>query len=286
MREIDQFSRVLGSMSTFNEMLACGAKNVALGHPVDDEKLRDEHLEYALLICKEAGTQCCKEDNGFLTDLFPAGMNRNKFNILFYKDPKYRDEYFALKKRKDQLIAEGRYNSEERYKLAYDYGKLLSYSDEAIERMIAKNNDKEVWLQDEQAGQALDVHAQISFLYFDDLEAACKFFSETLGLTLACDQGWSKIYQVCPGAFVGAVDRSRGACKATTRDGVLTSLVILNFDEMHEKLLARGIVFERPPRYSEALKIKSMMFVGPEGYKFEVEEFLDPDTRKVFYSLQ
>jgi hypothetical protein len=278
MREIDQFSRVVGSMSTFNEMLACGAKNVALGHPVDDEKLRDEHMEHALVICRERGTQCCKEDDGFLTDLFPAAMNRNKYNILFYRDPKYRDEYFALKKRKKQLVEVGQYNARERYRLAYDYGKLLSYSDEAIERMIAQNKDREVF-----ENKGLDVHGHISFLYFDDLDAACEFFSETLGLTLACDQGWSKIYRICPGAFVGAVDRSRGACKATTRDGVLTSLVVLNFDEMHEKLSARGIVFERPPRYSEALKIKSMMFVGPEGYKFEVEEFMDPETRKVFY---
>lgn len=129
----------------------------------------------------------------------------------------------------------------------------------------------------------LDVHGKISFLYFDDLPAACSFIEKILGLPMACDQGWSKIYQVCPGSYLGAVDRSRGACKATTRDGVLTSLVVLHFEEMHKKLEEMGIEFLSPPHYSEALNIKSMMFMGPEGYKFEVEEFLDPDTRKVFY---
>ena len=129
----------------------------------------------------------------------------------------------------------------------------------------------------------LEVHGQIEFLYFDDLPAACSFFADTLGLPVVCDQGWSKIYQTAPSSYIGAVDRSRGACRATTRDGVLTSLVVANFDEMHRRLVDLGISFDHPPHYSESLQIKSMMFIGPEGYKFEVEEFLDPETRKIFY---
>jgi hypothetical protein len=129
----------------------------------------------------------------------------------------------------------------------------------------------------------LDTHGHISFLYFDDLDNACLFFAETLGLPLVCDQGWSKIFQIAPGGYVGAVDRSRGACRATTRDGVLTSLVVLNFDEMLQRLIDSGIKLEKEPHYSESLQIKSTMFMGPEGYKFEMEEFLDPEARKIFY---
>lgn len=282
MRVVDSFSKVVGSMSTFNEMLSCGAKNVALGHPTEDASLRDEYMLHAQLICAERGTQCCKEDGGFVTDLFPAAMNLGKYNILFYREEKYRDMYFALKERKGHLLAEGKYAGIERYKLAYDFGLLLSYSHEAIERMMAKNADLEA-VQSSYPQGLLDVWGQISFLYFDDLPAACRFFGETLELPLVCDQGWSKIYRTSAGAYVGAVDRSRGACKATTRDGVLTSLVVQNADEMYARLIDKGIEFERPPKYSEALKIRSMMFMGPEGYKFEVEEFLSPADRKVFY---
>lgn len=132
----------------------------------------------------------------------------------------------------------------------------------------------------------LDIYGTISFLYFDDLKAAADFFAKTLELPLVCDQGWSKIYQACPGAYIGAVDRSRGACKATTRDGVLTSLVVKNHEEMVKRLEAAGIEFTHKPRYSEALQIKSLMFKGPEGYMFEVEEFLAPDDRAVFYGLE
>ena len=129
----------------------------------------------------------------------------------------------------------------------------------------------------------LDIRGHFEFIYFDDLHAACDFFGNVLGLPLVCDQGWSKIYRTSPTSYLGAVDRSQGACKATTRDGVLTSLVINNFDEMHQRLVDAGFQFDFGPHYSESLKIKTMMFIGPEGYKFEVEEFLEPEMREVFY---
>ncbi|MBP1927348.1 hypothetical protein J2Z76_003245 [Sedimentibacter acidaminivorans] len=143
MRQIDQFSKIVGAMSCFNEMISCGAKDIALGAPVYDEKDRDEHLEFAKKICEEKGTKWYKDDDALLTDLFEISMNKNKHNIVFYKDVKYLEEYLDLKKRKKELVACDRYNKEERYKLAYDFGKLLSYSDAEIDRMIEENNELE-----------------------------------------------------------------------------------------------------------------------------------------------
>ena len=93
MRSIDEFSKIVGAMSCFNEMIACGCKNVALGHPTSDRALRDEHMVFALEICKQKGTMCCEENGGFLTDLFPYSMNKDKFNILFYRTEADRDAY-------------------------------------------------------------------------------------------------------------------------------------------------------------------------------------------------
>ena len=143
MRTIDEFSKVVGAMSCFNEMIACGCKNVALGHPTSDRALRDEHMAFAKKICEDHGTQCCEENGGFLTDLFPYSMNKDKFNILFYKDERYRDAYFALKERKAKLVADGAYTPAARREIAWEFGKLLSYSDEAIDRMIAENTERE-----------------------------------------------------------------------------------------------------------------------------------------------
>ena len=143
MRTIDEFSKVVGGMGCFNEMIACGCKNVALGHPTSDRALRDEHMIYAKEICRKRGTHCCEENGGFLTDLFPYSMNKDKYNILFYKDDSYRDAYFALKERKAKLVADGKYTGEARRQIAWEFGKLLSYSDEAIEKMMAENTELE-----------------------------------------------------------------------------------------------------------------------------------------------
>ena len=44
---------------------------------------------------------------------------------------------------KKELIEDNTYIGKERYQLAYDFGTLLSYSEEAIERMISENTEKE-----------------------------------------------------------------------------------------------------------------------------------------------
>lgn len=280
MRQIDEFSRIVGAMGCFNEMISCGAKKIALGAPVYDEKERDEHLEYAKEICKKRGTKWYKDDDALLTDLFEVSLNKDKHNIVFYKDEKYLNEYLDLKKRKKELVANHAYNKEERYKLAYDFGKLLSYSDDEINRMMSENNELEEFDDDK-----FEVSAQISFLYFDDLPNAMKFFEEVLGFEKAVDQGsdYCTIYKVSKSSFIGVVDRKRGAVKATTRDGVLTSLVVDNADKVYEKLKNMNLTELTELHVSQKLNIKSVMFTGPEGYRFEVEEFLDEKTRKYFY---
>jgi hypothetical protein len=143
MRTIDSFSKTVGSMSTFNEMLSCGAKNLALGVPVYDKTLRDEHMEFAKVICEDCGTQCVNEDEPFITDLFRVSLNKDKYNILFFMDEKYLHAYNDLKARKKALVASGEYKGAARYQIAYDFGKLLSYTDEAIDRMIAACTERE-----------------------------------------------------------------------------------------------------------------------------------------------
>jgi hypothetical protein len=83
------------------------------------------------------------DEIGFLTDLFPWSMNKDKFNVLFYKNESYRDAYFALKERKAKLVEDKLYKGDVRREIAWEFGKLLSYSDEAIERMIAENDELE-----------------------------------------------------------------------------------------------------------------------------------------------
>lgn len=143
MREMDSFSYAMGVIDAFNEVVRAGVKKLALAHPVKDRQLREELAQAAEGICAQYGTKFYKEDDPLLTDLFPVSLNRGTYNILFYQSEEVLAEYLELKQRKEQLQEEGRYAGQERREIARAFGHLLSYTDEAIERLIACNHEKE-----------------------------------------------------------------------------------------------------------------------------------------------
>lgn len=143
MREIDSFSYAMGVIDAFNEVVRSGVKSLALAHPVKDRQLREELAQAAQEICAQYGTKLYKEDDPLLTDLFPLSLNQGTYNILFYQKEEVLAEYLALKQKKKTLQAEGRYAGQERKEIARLFGHLLSYTDEAIERLIAGNHEKE-----------------------------------------------------------------------------------------------------------------------------------------------
>lgn len=84
-----------------------------------------------------------QEDEGFLTDLFPVSLNKDRFNTIFYQDDAVLQAYLDLKAEKKHAQETGAYTPEKRRDIAWRYGKLLSYTDESIERLLAQNNEKE-----------------------------------------------------------------------------------------------------------------------------------------------
>lgn len=78
----------------------------------------------------------------FLTDLFPTSLNQGKFNVIFYQDKTVLREYLGLKAEKEKAIAAGNY-ADCREDIARRYGKLLSYTDEGIQRLLDSNNERE-----------------------------------------------------------------------------------------------------------------------------------------------
>ena len=100
-------------------------------------------IPFARSCCHQYGNQLYIEDTPLLTDLFPLSLNQGKFNILFYRAGHILDQYLRLKERKANLVAERAYFGGNRSQLAWEYGRLLSYPDEAIRRLISDNPEKE-----------------------------------------------------------------------------------------------------------------------------------------------
>ena len=143
MRNIDAFSYQCGIIDCFNEMVYTGLKTLALSRPMDSAEERDVLIPFAQESCQRYGTKFYIEDEPLLTDLFPISMNQGKHNLLFYRADHILDQYLRLKRWKEDLVREKVYFGGNRTQIAWDFGRLLSYPEEAIRRLIADNPEKE-----------------------------------------------------------------------------------------------------------------------------------------------
>ena len=120
-----------------------------------------------------------------------------------------------------------------------------------------------------------DNQKQITFFYYRDLPAAMRFYEEVMGLTLAIDQGWSKIYSVTPEAHIGLVDETRGSHRCHPVKPVQFCIRVADVDAWHAWIATQGVEGLRGPRSNTELKIRAFVFNDPEGYQIEIQSALD-----------
>ena len=111
----------------------------------------------------------------------------------------------------------------------------------------------------------------ITFLYYRDLSRAMRFYENVLGLRLAIDQGWSKIYEICPGAHVGLVDEARGMNKWHPDKPVQLCIRVADVDDWYRYATERRLDNLSKLFSNEALGIRAFVFTDPEGYQIEIQ---------------
>lgn len=116
------------------------------------------------------------------------------------------------------------------------------------------------------------IDAHIVFLATRDLSATAAFYEETLGLTLALDQGKCRIYRVAEKAYLGFCAKA----EVTTHDGVIVTLVTRDVDEWYRKLQTLGVAFEKAPAFNPDFNIYHCFLRDPNGYLVEIQRFEDP----------
>lgn len=137
-KPVDRYSYELGVMDVFCEMTAAGVKRLAMSHPCDSRQERNAYLPEVKKLCERYGIKYYPEDEAFITDLFPAAANRGKYNFLFYRTDDVLEEYLQLKEEQRKLQENGGYTKQKSYETACAFGRLLSYPQEGIERLIQK----------------------------------------------------------------------------------------------------------------------------------------------------
>jgi len=111
----------------------------------------------------------------------------------------------------------------------------------------------------------------ITYFYYRDLQAAMAFYEDILGLPLAIDQGWCKIYRICPGAHVGLVDEGRGMNKWAAVKPVQLCIRVPQVDDWYAYAQAKSLDNLSKLFVNEALGIRAFVFTDPEGYQIEIQ---------------
>ncbi|MEZ5282728.1 MAG: GNAT family N-acetyltransferase [Acidimicrobiales bacterium] len=115
---------------------------------------------------------------------------------------------------------------------------------------------------------------QVTFLPVSDLSTSAAFYGQVLGLDLVLDQGDCRIYRVAADAFVGICERD-----ARATDGLMLTLVTGEVDRWHDRLVAAGVVCDRPPAHNAKYNLYHGFYRDPDGHVIEVQTFLDPNWR-------
>lgn len=115
------------------------------------------------------------------------------------------------------------------------------------------------------------VGSHVVFLYYKDVEAAARFYSDVIGLKKTFDEGWVKMFQITEYSYVGLVDETRGYHKApAATPSVMLSMETTELEAWYKRLKAKNATFikeldlDRPSPLVNAILLKD-----PGGYTVE-----------------
>jgi len=132
---IDSRSYRLGGIGCFAEMVSTGVKQLGLSAampPAEMDLLEDE----AGRVVAGNGAEVWRERDFLVTDLFDASLTDGLHVLLIYRGDTLQ-EYLDLKAGKQRLLDRDAYSGESRREIARRMGRLLSYPEETIERMLS-----------------------------------------------------------------------------------------------------------------------------------------------------
>ena len=133
------YSYYAGSAFTASEFVSAGCKKIAISPTYTEEEL-NILLEPSKMAAAEYKIPYYVERDFLTTKLFNPSLTDGKIVILFAQNMTILEEYFALKAKKKDAVENGTYHEIEN-EIAWKFGKLLSYSDEKINELIAQKKD-------------------------------------------------------------------------------------------------------------------------------------------------
>lgn len=112
----------------------------------------------------------------------------------------------------------------------------------------------------------------ITFFPCRSLDAVQEFL-DLLGVPLALDQGACRIYRLVPGSYVGFCEHLAPVENAAS---LMITLLVEDVGGWFDRAMAAGLDVDGSPRVNERFAIEHFFIAMPDGYRVEVQRFLDP----------
>ena len=138
-REIDWRSHQLGAMTAFAEVVENGCKRLALSSPMTQEQY-DSVIEDIREIAANRGLILHVDGDFLETILFDHEPIRGKTVIHIVAKQATVDEYLGLKEKKRKHAEAGTLTDDVEHEVAWGLGRLLSYDDDSIKRLLKKRD--------------------------------------------------------------------------------------------------------------------------------------------------
>ena len=262
--EIDEWSYNLGVVGGFSELVAAGVKKMAFSAPMKPGEM-DGFIVEAQNKADEYGIKIYRESDLIVTDLFPEDVAKGMDVLLLYKGTAL-DVYQLIKEDQKKLIADGNYNDINRQSISRRLGRLLSYSPKKINSLLAEQTGFRTM-------NDFGIQAHNLFLYYKDLEAAGKFYTQIMGMEMIADYEMALILRMSMDSYLILVDATKGMHTADQPKSVALALLTDQLDEWYDYLKGQGveIKYDYKPKVGSAHD--GFVIVDPEGYLLEMERF-------------
>lgn len=122
----------------------------------------------------------------------------------------------------------------------------------------------------------LGIKATITWLYYQDLECAGRFWREVIGRHEVVDQGFAKVFPTSYSGFIGPVRAGDGLHPYTEQKGVTVSLFTDVVDEWFAYLQQQpDFDLQNDAVILEMERVRDFLGFDPEGYFIEFDAFID-----------
>lgn len=260
----NKYARQRGTVSGFAELVNAGVKQMALSSVMTKSEM-DEFLPLATEEAAKYNVEIYRESDLIVTDLFPQDVAKGK-DVLILFQGLTKNAYLKLKEDQKQYQADGDYSETERQDIARRFGRLLSYTPRKINKLLSENTDFRVM-------DDFDIQATNVFLYYKDLPAATKFYSETLGLELLTEYDNASILRIATNSFVILVDAAKGMHTAEEPKTVALALLTRQLPEWYDYLKSKNVPIKYTYKPKEGGPHDGFVAIDPEGYLLEFEIF-------------